>query len=174
MTKALLSLGSNIEPEKNILEAATLLSRHVKIVKSSTVYLTEPLDGKNQPKYYNCVIEIETDIEPQKLKRTVLEPIEEAMQRTRTRDKYADRTMDIDLVLYGNYHASTKYLTLPDPEVETRPFLAIPIFELEPELVMPGINKPIKEIAEEFRNHNMIPLRTYTVNLRRRIRKLGV
>lgn len=174
MTKAILSLGSNIEPERNILEAVTLLSKQAKIVKISTVYLTEPLDGKNQPKYYNCAIEIETEMEPQKLKREVLKPIEKGMHRKRTRDKHANRTIDIDLVLYGNNHASTKDLTIPDPEIQNRPFLAIPIFELEPDLILPEINKPIKEIADRFKSHTMTPLQSYTANLRRRIGKLGM
>lgn len=174
MKKALLSLGSNIEPEKNILEAVTLLSKRVKIVKTSTVYLTEPLGGKSQPKYYNCVVEIETDIAPQTLRREVLKPIEKAMHRKRTRDRYANRTIDIDLVLYGNNHASTKDPSIPDPEIQNRPFLAIPIFELEPDLILPEINMPIKQIADKFRSHTMTPLQSYTANLRRRITELGM
>ncbi len=157
-----LALGSNIEPEKNIAKALQLLSKYVKILKISTVYLTEPLGGRSQPKFYNCVVKVETNIEPDKLKYDVLRVIEEKLGRRRTKDKYAPRTIDIDITLYGNLRVSTDDMTVPDPEISKRPFLAVPLSEIEPDLKVLGLDKPIKEIAEEFKNHKMTPLSEYT------------
>lgn len=173
MTAAFLSLGSNIEPEKNILEAIRLLSRHVKILKSSTVYLTEPLLRRSQPKYYNCVIKIETDIEPYKLKFDILRAIEEELGRKRSEDKYAPRTIDIDIILYGDLQVSTKELVIPDPEIQKRAFLAIPLYEAEPELLLSATGKPIREVASRFKGHRITELKNFTHTLQSLIRSLG-
>ncbi len=166
MTTAFLALGSNIEPEKNIAKALQLLSRYVKILKISTVYLTEPLGGRSQPKFYNCVVKVETNMEPSRLKYDVLRVIEAKLGRRRTKDKYAPRAIDIDITLYGNLRVSTDDITVPDPEISKRPFLAVPLSEIEPGLKVPGLGKTIKEIAEEFKNHKMTPLHEYTRALR--------
>jgi len=170
MTVAFLSLGSNIEPEKNMLEAVRLLSHHVKLLKASTVYLTEPLQRKSQPAYYNCVLEIETNIEPSKLKFEVLRVIEEELGRKRTEDKYASRTIDIDIILYGNLVVSSKDLTLPDPDIRRRAFLAIPLSEIEPDLVLPIGNKPIRDIADRFKKPKITELKSFTEALQRLVR----
>lgn len=173
MTEAFLSLGSNIDnPERNIIEAIRLLSNNVMVLKTSTVYLTEPLLNKSQHKFHNCVIKIQTDIEPQKLKTDVIKVIERKLGRRRSKDKYESRAIDIDLIAYGNLQLTTKDLVIPDPEIEERPFLAIPLYELEPKLILPAINKPIKEVAKRFESHHMVPLREYTEELQNIIRSL--
>jgi 2-amino-4-hydroxy-6-hydroxymethyldihydropteridine diphosphokinase len=174
MTVAFLSLGSNIEPEKNMLEAVRRLSHHVKVLKASTVYLTEPLQRKSQPAYYNCVVKIETDIGPRKLKFDVLRAIESELGRKRTEDKYTPRTIDIDVVLYGNLVVSTKELTLPDPDIWRRAFLAIPLCEIEPDFMLPVGNETIREIAERFKKANMIELKSFTEALQRLVGSLGM
>ncbi len=173
MTTAFISIGSNIEPEKNMLETLRLLSKHVAISRISTVYLTEPLLHKSQPKYYNCVIEIETDIEPSALK-LVLKAIERQLGRRRTKDKYASRTIDLDLVIYGKLHLSTKNLTLPDPEIERRPFLIVPLNDLDPDLILPGMNKSVAEIAAKFTDSKMVVLEDFTDTLKHFVRNLRV
>ena len=165
MAIAFLSLGSNIEPSKNIFEAVRLLSSHVKVLKSSRVYLTEPLFRRHQPAYWNCVIEIETDIEPGKLKSEVLKATEEELGRKRSEDKYAPRTIDIDLIVYGQRDLSTRDLTIPDPEIRERPFLAVPLYEIEPNLLLPDTSEPIKKIAKKLKQEKMIELKDVTVAL---------
>ena len=64
------------------------------------VYRTEPLGRPEQPRYYNCVVEIETGIARVELKQTLLRPIEDALGRTHTADKFASRTIDLDLIVY--------------------------------------------------------------------------
>lgn len=166
MTIAFLALGSNIQPEKNIIDALRRLSKHVKILRISTVYRTEPLLGRPEPDFYNCVVKIETDLEPYKLKHDVFRVIEDKLGRKRTEDKYASRTIDIDIILYGNLQIARENLTVPDPEISKRPFLAVPLHEIDANLTVPGVNKPIKEIAAKFKNHKMTPLDEYTKTVR--------
>jgi dihydroneopterin aldolase/2-amino-4-hydroxy-6-hydroxymethyldihydropteridine diphosphokinase len=173
MTIAFLSLGSNIEPSKNIFEAVKLLSNHVKVLKSSRVYSTAPLDGKYQPDYWNCVIKIETNTEPRKLKSDVLKTVEEKLGRKRTEDKYASRTIDIDLILYGKEHFSTVELTIPDPQIRERAFLAMPLNEIEPNLLLPDTNEPVRKIAERFKREKMVELKDATEALKDLVRSLA-
>lgn len=173
MNVAFIAVGSNIEPEKNILQAVKLLSKRVQILKTSTVYFTEPLLNKPQPKYYNCVLKIETDIDPHELKFNVLRAIEKELGRKRTSDRYASRPIDIDLILYGDTHLSTKEMVLPDPEIKKRAFLAVPLYEIAPELRFPITNKSIKEIAGKFKKQRMVPLKVFTTTLQNLISSSG-
>ncbi len=165
MTVAFLGLGSNIQPEKNINEAAKALSKFMKITRVSTVYLTEPLLNKKQPKYYNCVFKIETDIPPKTLKFDVIRRIEEELGRKRMQDKYASRTIDIDILIYGDLCLSEKSFKIPDPEIAERSFLALPLFELQPDLILPCSGQSIKQIASRFPADQMVPLRGYSRTL---------
>ncbi len=172
MAVVFLSLGSNIQPEQNISEAIRKLSKHVKVLGSSTVYLTEPLLGRLQPDYYNCVVKIETDLEVTNLK-SMLRMIEDELGRKRTEDRYASRTVDLDILLYGNLVLKTDGLVVPSPEIEERGFLARALFDIEPELILPPINKPIGEVAEKFKDERITELREFTKTLRRLVRSSG-
>lgn len=174
MTVAFLSLGSNIKPEENMLEAVKLLSHHVKVLKASTVYLTEPLRHRSHPAYYNCVLKIETDIKPHDLKFGVLRPIEQKLGRIRTKDKYSSRTIDIDIILYGKLTISTDELVIPDLDIQKRPFFAIPLYEIEPDLILPTTNEPISEVASRFRKPKITELKSFTATLQALVKSLGV
>ena len=98
MSRAFISIGSNIDPGKNVKEALCQLKKQVSIQAISTVYLTAPVSATSQPFFYNCVIEIATQLPPHELKRTVLRRIEDVLGRKRTDDKFAPRTIDLDLL----------------------------------------------------------------------------
>ncbi|MGE5172262.1 MAG: 2-amino-4-hydroxy-6-hydroxymethyldihydropteridine diphosphokinase [Betaproteobacteria bacterium] len=169
MARAFVSIGSNIEPAENVKEALHLLGRQVDIRAVSTVYRTEPIGPQGQPSYYNCVIEIETELPPRELKHRVLRRIEEALGRRRSGDNYAARTIDLDLILYDELVLTTDDLTLPDPDIVRRPFLAIPLHELEPGLVVPGSGSSIDEAASRLSRRGMKPLKSYTERIRKDI-----
>jgi len=169
MARAFVSMGSNIDPEENIAQALRALSRAVHITKLSTIYLTEPEDRPEQPMYYNCVMEIETAIPPIELKRRILRPLEDALGRKRNNDKYAARTIDLDLILYDELMMMTTDLMIPDPDIVRRPFLAIPLFELAPGLVLPGSGERIDTIAAALMHSPMKPLQDYTERLRKEL-----
>ncbi|MDI6784818.1 MAG: 2-amino-4-hydroxy-6-hydroxymethyldihydropteridine diphosphokinase [bacterium] len=167
MATAYISIGSNINPAENILQALRLLLIQVQITNISTVYLTEAIDRPNQPNYYNLVIEIETDINPFELKQEVLRQIETGLGRERTLDKYAPRTIDLDLILFTDLVIESDALTIPDPDIVTHPFIALPLFELAPELVIPKYNVAVKELADKMQVHTMQLLAEYTALLRK-------
>ncbi|AOL16753.1 folate biosynthesis protein [Sulfolobus sp. A20] len=172
LAKTYIALGSNISPEENIKKALKLLKERLGALKISTVYLTKPLPPFiSQPNFYNCVVETNASLDPYNIKFNILRGIEKELGRVRDpNDKFAPRTIDLDLILYGNLIVNSKDLVIPDPEIEKRPFLALPLYELNEDLVIPGINKSIKEIVKKFsENIDMTPLYDYTEKLRREI-----
>lgn len=169
MARAFVSVGSNIEPEENVQAAVRLLAQSVTIRAISTVYLTEPVGPPRQPPYYNCVIDVETDLAPLDLKRNVLRRIETALGRTRTSDKFASRAIDLDLILYDKIVMTTDELVLPDPEILQRPFLTATLRELAPGLVLPGSETSIDDAASRMSYATMKPLEHYTKLLRKEI-----
>ncbi|MFB3881528.1 MAG: 2-amino-4-hydroxy-6-hydroxymethyldihydropteridine diphosphokinase [Armatimonadota bacterium] len=171
MARAYLSVGSNIEPAANLRRALRLLARRVKVMGISTVYETRPEGGRAQPPYYNCVVEVDTEAPPSELKRSVLRAIEDELGRKRGADRFASRTIDLDLILYGDLVVSTEELALPDVEIRERPYLAAGVAELNPQLAMPDAGERIADIAASLAEKapRMKALRDYTRELRRDI-----
>ena len=170
MVRAFISIGSNINPSANVESALRTLAKKVHITAVSTVYASKAEGRPGQPDFYNCVAEIETDLNPTDLKYNVLRPIEAELGRRRTPDKYAPRTIDLDLILYGNLVLNTQELVLPDPEIPHRPFIALPLAALDSGLIIPGINMPISQIAAVSQEEQIRPLTSYTEYLRHTIR----
>ncbi len=169
MVRAFVSIGSNIDPERNVKEALHRLARLLDIRAVSTVYLTEPVGPPDRPPYYNCVVEIETELQPLQLKHRVLQRIEEGLGRRRSGDRYAPRTIDLDLILYDELVLTSEHLTLPDPDIGRLPFLAIPLHELAPGLVVPGSGFTIDKAASKLPQGGMKPLKGYTERIRKDI-----
>ena len=165
MTRAFIGVGSNIAPEENIREALRRLAQSTRLVSISAFYREPAIGRPEEPDFYNGVVSIDTDLPPATLKWQVLRPIETALGRQRGADKYASRTIDLDLLLYGDITLSTGELTLPDPDILKRPFVAIPLSEIAPDLMLPGFGIPIRSAAEQFARENMQPLREYTRQL---------
>lgn len=167
METAYVGVGSNVEPEKNILSALChLVAEGLRRV--STVYRTEPVGAPGRPFFYNCVAEVETSRPPEEFKYAVLRHIEEALGRRRNGDKYSPREIDLDLIVYGSMELETEGLTLPDPDILTRAFLAIPLSELAPQLTLQG-NKSLKEIAASIERGGMEELAEYTARIRKQL-----
>jgi dihydroneopterin aldolase/2-amino-4-hydroxy-6-hydroxymethyldihydropteridine diphosphokinase len=164
---AFVAVGSNIRPEVHVPQAIRLLAARTRVRGVSTIYRTKPLDRPGQPLFYNCAVEIETSIPPLELKSRILRRIEEDLGRKRTGDKYAPRTIDLDLVLYGDRVVVAGDLTLPDPEILRRPFLAVPLFELAPTLRLPGSGRSIKDVAEGMDRSGMEPVARLTRDVKR-------
>jgi len=166
MPRAFIGIGSNIEPENNIREALRLLAKSARIVSISTFYREPAIDRPEAPDFYNGVVAIDTDLSPITLKWKVLRAIEAVLGRGRTPDKYASRTIDLDLLLYGDCVLSSSELTLPDADILRRAFIAVPLSEIAPELVLPGFGIPIRQLAERLPAEGMQPLGEYTRQLR--------
>jgi 2-amino-4-hydroxy-6-hydroxymethyldihydropteridine diphosphokinase len=172
MTRVYIGIGSNIGAQQNVLFALRLLAKKTQIVAISTIYLTEPVCPDcvpDEPDYLNGVVEIETDLSPVELKNDVLRGIEEELGRVRTDDKYAPRTIDMDILLYGDKVIREDGFNIPDPLISERAFLAIPLWELNPDLVLPGSRMPIKNLAAKHAGHTMKPMLEYTFELKKEI-----
>lgn len=166
MQRAFVAVGSNADPANNVRKAVHLLRRLTRIVGISTVYLTESEGPPGQPSFYNFVIELETDLAPLEMKFQLLRPIENALGRVRTGDKFAARTIDLDLILYDEVVLNTADLTLPDPQIFLRPFVAIPLAELAPELILPGTASTTAQVAAAMESKTMTPLPDMTALLK--------
>lgn len=168
--RAFIAVGSNINPEENVHAALLALARQEQIVAVSTVCQTEPEGRTDQPDFYNCVVEIQTEKTPAELKHNVLQRIEADLGRRRTSDKFASRTIDLDLILYDQLVLHSDSLVLPDPDIVFRPFLAAGLSELAPDLTLPGTTSRIVDLAARFLPDKIRPLKNYTELLRRDIR----
>lgn len=167
MERAYVGVGSNVEPERNILSALMLLLPEG-LASVSTVYRTEPVGAPGQPRFYNCVAELFTGRPPVELKYSVLRRIEEKLGRRRNADRYSPRQIDLDLIVYGSIETNSDGLTLPDPDIFKRAFLAIPLLELAPDLILPGeIN--LRDVAEKLGPGGMEKMGGYTERIRKEL-----
>lgn len=169
MARAYVSLGSNLDPEANLLRALRLLGQSVRLVALSTVYRT-PAEGRpEQPDFYNAVLAIETGLPPRALKYEVLRAVEAALGRRRGPDRYAARPIDLDLLLYDEVVLEEEGLTLPDPDLTRRPFLARPLHELAPTLVLPGSGVKLQEVIDHLSSEDMHALAHFTARAREEV-----
>jgi 2-amino-4-hydroxy-6-hydroxymethyldihydropteridine diphosphokinase len=169
MVQAFISVGSNVEPHHNLPKALRLLAAAQRVMAISTVCQTEPIGRPGQPPFLNCVVKLDTDTPAQELKHAVLRAIEEKLGRRRTEDKDAPRTVDLDLVLYGDLVVETDLLVLPAPEILTRPFLAAGLHEVAPDLRLPGTGVAIAQVAASLPCVDCQPLPEFTDLLRNQI-----
>jgi 2-amino-4-hydroxy-6-hydroxymethyldihydropteridine diphosphokinase len=170
---AFIAVGSNIEPEKNIASALSKLVSQVEVVASSIFYRTKALGKKNQPKFYNGVWQVRTGILPGALKFDVLHGIEDALGRVRTDDRYASRPIDLDLILYGSALIAEAGLRIPDSDIATRSFIAVPLLELAPQLIIPGSQKRLTDLPVAHAKEGLEALTSFTDELRKMLAGFG-
>ena len=169
MAQVLIAFGSNIDPEQNLPRALKLLARHVPVQAVSTVYRTAPVGRPEQDPFYNGAALVETDISPRDLKFSVLRGIEQALGRRRTADRYAARTIDLDIALYGDLVVDEPDLQIPDPDIPRRPFLSVPLAELAPQMKMSGTDLTLSDLAAQHGREGMTALGGFTAQLRRQV-----
>jgi 2-amino-4-hydroxy-6-hydroxymethyldihydropteridine diphosphokinase len=165
VTRAFIAVGSNIEPERNVLEGLRTLAREVRLLGISTLYRTPPLERPEQEPFINGVVEVCTDLSPEGL-RELLRTVEQQLGRVRTADKHAARTLDLDLIVYDGLLRRGPELTLPDPDVYRRPFVAIPLAQLAPDLVLPDTGRRAGDLAAALVATQMTALLDYTRKVR--------
>jgi 2-amino-4-hydroxy-6-hydroxymethyldihydropteridine diphosphokinase len=134
MTTAYIGLGSNLgDRERLIRDAAVLIGA----VRLSTVIETEPWGYGNQPKFLNAVAEVETPLAARQLLDHLLE-VELRLGRERVGAQWGPRTIDLDLLLYGDETIDEPGLVVPHPRLPDRDFVLRPLAELVPSLKIPG------------------------------------
>jgi 2-amino-4-hydroxy-6-hydroxymethyldihydropteridine diphosphokinase len=141
MIRAYVGIGSNLgNPRKTIAAALDLLRAEpgIEVVVVSTLRETDPVGYENQPRFLNGAAALETELRPQKLLERLL-AIERQLGRIR-RDtpRYGPRTIDLDLLLYGQETLDEPGLTVPHPRLHERRFALEPLVELDPALEIPG------------------------------------
>lgn len=148
--RVFISLGSNIEPEKNLAQAVRLLRSKCKVIAVSSVYRTAPQGFSEQPDFLNMAVQIITSLRPETLKSDVLAWIEHELGRKRDPlNKNAPRTIDLDISLWGNavFEYGAKPWRVPDPDILRFAHVAIPLAELAPDLVHPTEGVTLADIA---------------------------
>jgi 2-amino-4-hydroxy-6-hydroxymethyldihydropteridine diphosphokinase len=141
MIRAYVGIGSNLgNPRKTIAAALDLLRAEpgIEIVAVSTLRETDPIGYEDQPRFLNGAAALETELPPRKLLERLL-AIERQLGRIR-RDtpRYGPRTIDLDLLLYGQETLDEPGLTIPHPRLHERRFALEPLVELDPALEIPG------------------------------------
>jgi 2-amino-4-hydroxy-6-hydroxymethyldihydropteridine diphosphokinase len=135
LTRAYVGLGANLgDREASIRRAAEALGAR----RLSTIRETEPWGYVDQPRFLNAVAELETELPPRALLDRLLE-VERDLGRTREGPRYGPRTIDLDLLLYGDERVEERGLTVPHPRLHERAFVLEPLAELDPGIVVPGI-----------------------------------
>jgi 2-amino-4-hydroxy-6-hydroxymethyldihydropteridine diphosphokinase len=157
------SLGSNIDKERNLPAAVQLLDELCRIVNCSTVYETAPVGLENQPRFFNAAVLVETEKDAASFNKDVLAQVEKQLERVRTIDKNAPRTIDLDITLFNQEVFdldSTHHI--PDPDLLRRPHIAVPMAELSPDLPHPETGELLAQIAarlvQESAHSGAIPL----------------
>jgi len=142
-----LSLGSNVgDREDHLRGAITRLESIARVISVSSFYETEPMEVTNQPWFLNCAVKVETTKMPKQLMAAVLE-IEQEMGRLRTMKK-GPRTIDIDILLFGDAVVDSPEVTIPHPAMHERRFVLEPLAEIAPEARHPVFKKTVSEMLD--------------------------
>jgi 2-amino-4-hydroxy-6-hydroxymethyldihydropteridine diphosphokinase len=146
---AYVGIGSNVgEPQTQVERALRELEGlpGTRLVRASSLYETEPVGLREQPGFINAVAMVETALSPRALLDGLLE-IERRHGRVRT-VKNGPRTLDLDILLYGNLRVQEDGLTIPHPRMHERGFVLEPLLEVDADCDIPGLGR-----AEQFRQH---------------------
>jgi 2-amino-4-hydroxy-6-hydroxymethyldihydropteridine diphosphokinase len=139
---AYLSLGSNIQPEINLVRGIELLKKHGQITGISSAWESRSV-GAEGPNYLNACVSYVTPLDWPDLKEQIILPIELQLGRRRTEDKFAPRTMDIDIILFDGKSC--------DDKSWEKAFVVVPLAEIYPTFQNPFRNESIQETAARLR-----------------------
>ena len=155
MAIAYIALGSNLHtPREQLKRALNALAQlpQTQLMAVSSFYRSKPLGPQDQPDYLNAAVEISTALSPLAL-LDELQRIENEQGRVRLR-RWGERTLDLDILLYGDEIIQTERLTVPHYDMHNREFVIIPLAEIAPNLILPNGQK-LAELADRFAVHQM-------------------
>jgi 2-amino-4-hydroxy-6-hydroxymethyldihydropteridine diphosphokinase len=155
MPTAYIALGSNLPssagtPRQTLDAAMDRLSEIGRVIARSSYYATQPVGYADQPEFLNAAIALETSLEPQPLLEALL-TIEHGFGRNRSHGiPNGPRTLDLDMLLYGDMILNTPTLQLPHPRMHQRGFVLQPLAEIAPELIHPAIRKSMSQLWKDL------------------------
>lgn len=153
MQTVYIALGSNLDnPLEQIKQAVEKLKKFAIHFEVSPFYGSKPVGPQDQPDYVNAVAKFETELSPTEL-LDKLQSIENEQGRVRLR-RWGERTLDLDIILYGDEQIQTERLNVPHIEMKNREFVIVPMFDLSPNLVLPTGEK-LADIYQQFKDHQM-------------------
>ena len=150
-----IAVGSNIEPERHVklsLEQLRILSGFTLFAVSSW-YQTRPWGVTEQADFLNLVVAGETILSPHEL-LTATQHIENTLGRVR-RQTNGPRTIDLDLLLYGDHLINEPHLVIPHPGLLTRDFMLIPLIEIAPDVIHPQLQTAVKKLTHLVEYHQI-------------------
>ncbi len=154
-TIAYIALGSNMgDKTATCRKAIGLLSRAGRVTRVSSFYCTEPVGYAGQEDYVNAVVELETALSPLAL-LAACHVIEDELGRSRL-VRWGPRTIDLDILLYGDRVVDDAELTIPHPLMATRGFVLIPLCEIAPQAVHPVLQKTVARLLQELRDTHRV------------------
>ncbi|HDV7283812.1 2-amino-4-hydroxy-6-hydroxymethyldihydropteridine diphosphokinase [Mannheimia haemolytica] len=154
METVYIALGSNLDnPLEQLKQAVEKLKKFANEFEISPFYGSKPVGPQDQPDYVNAVAKFSTDLSPTAL-LDKLQSIENEQGRVRVR-RWGERTLDLDIILYGNQQIQTERLNVPHIEMKNREFVIVPMFDLTPDLVLPTGEK-LADIYAQFKDHQMV------------------
>jgi 2-amino-4-hydroxy-6-hydroxymethyldihydropteridine diphosphokinase len=138
-------------PEATLAAAARRLDSLGRVVRRSSLYSTAPVGFAEQPRFVNAVVALETELAPRELLKGLL-AIEPEFGRERTAGlQNGPRTLDLDILLYGDLTISEPGLEIPHPRLAERAFVLIPLNEIAPQAVVPGLAKTVQRLLSSLR-----------------------
>ena len=149
MNQTYLLIGGNLgNREQNLRRATDSIDAKLgTVVQASSIYETEAWGMQDQPAFLNQVLLVETKLDPMQVLLAILS-IEEEMGRKR-KEKFGPRTIDIDILFFGNVVAKQTDLTIPHPQLHLRRFTLEPLNEIAPGFVHPVLLKTISQLLDE-------------------------
>ncbi|HHO67827.1 MAG TPA: 2-amino-4-hydroxy-6-hydroxymethyldihydropteridine diphosphokinase [Gammaproteobacteria bacterium] len=148
MARVYVSVGSNVDRERNVRASLHTLRERFGRLQSSRVYQTEAVGFEGEP-FYNLVVGFDTDLAPRELV-DLLHAIEAAQGRRRDQPSFSDRSLDLDLLLYDDRVMDEPGLVLPRPEILEYAFVLGPLAELAGELRHPVLGQSYRALWEAF------------------------
>ncbi len=149
--EAYIGLGSNLsDPQVQITTALQELNSilDTRLLEASSLYASKPMGPSDQPDYVNAVAKIFTYLPPERL-LAELQSIEQAHRRQRKGQRWGPRTLDLDIILFGDVQIESKTLQIPHYGVAEREFVLIPLQELQADLIIPG-RGTVEELITEL------------------------
>ena len=153
MRTAYIGMGGNVAswagaPEATLAAAALRLESLGRVARRSSLYSTAPVGFAAQPRFVNAVVALETELEPRELLDGLL-AIEQEFGRDRaTGFANGPRTLDLDILLFGDLEIRSPELLVPHPRLAQRMFVLAPLNEIAPEIVVPGCGKTVAQLMD--------------------------